>query len=292
MKDAKAQGGALVGLLEGKVAIVTGAGRPSGIGEATAIKLAREGADIVVSDIGRQFDGDLAWYPLGGMEHLEEVVGKIQEMGRRAIACKTDISREKEVKAMVSEAIEKLGRLDILVNNAGAGPGIGPFLDIPEEAWDKTFDVNVKGTLYCMKAAIREMLKTDGGRIVNVASIDGLRGGVGFGAYGASKFAVIGMTQNAAAEFASKNIFINCVCPGWVATSMGRDGIKFWAAVSGLEEDEFIDQAKRRIAIGRMAQGEDIANVICFLVSPLNTYMIGQALPVEGGKEFMGEIYR
>jgi NAD(P)-dependent dehydrogenase (short-subunit alcohol dehydrogenase family) len=278
-------------LLDGKVAVVTGAGRPDGIGEATALKFAEQGASVVVSDIDRNLGPGFETYQVGDIEHLEIVARRIRELGGNAMARTADITRKEEVEGLIHATVEKFGRLDILVNNAGAGPGIGPFLDISEEAWDKTFDVNVKGTFYCMRAGIRAMLDTGGGKIVNVSSIDGLRGGWGFGAYGASKFAIIGMTQNAAAEFAPMNILINCVCPGWVASQMGKASFKLWAAVSGLEEGEFIEQAKRRIAIGRMATGEDIANAICFLASPLNTYVVGQAMPVEGGKEFMGEHY-
>jgi NAD(P)-dependent dehydrogenase (short-subunit alcohol dehydrogenase family) len=278
-----------MGLLDGKVAIVTGAGRPRGIGEATAIKLAQEGADVVVSDICRTYEGDLSWYPLGGMDHLQTIVAKIEALGRKAAAFGVDITKQDEVQAMVDGTVEEFGRLDALVNNAGSAVGVGPFLEIDEAAWDKTFEVNVKGTFYCMRAAIPEMLKTGGGRIINVSSTSGLRGARQYGAYDASKFAVVGMTQTAAVEFAPQNILINAVCPGSVDTSLTRNELEFSSSTHGMTPDEMIEEDSKGIAMGRWAVGEDIANVICFLASPLNTYMVGQALAVEGGKEFMGE---
>lgn len=165
-----------MGLLDGKVAIVTGAGRPLGIGEATAIKLAEEGANVVVSDIARTYEGDLWWYPLGDMDHLQVVVKKIRELGRNALAFKVDVTKRDEVQAMVEGTVNGFGRADILVNNAGSAVGTGPFLASDEAAWDKTVDVNVKGTFHCMRAAIPEMLRIGGGRIINISSVGGLKG--------------------------------------------------------------------------------------------------------------------
>jgi NAD(P)-dependent dehydrogenase (short-subunit alcohol dehydrogenase family) len=278
-----------MGLLDDKVAIVTGVGRPRGIGEATALKFAREGADVVVSDICREYEGDMSFYPLGGMDHLQKVVKKIEETGRKGLAFQVDITKKEEVQSMVEGTVKEFGKLDILVNNAGSAVGVGPFLTIDERAWDKTFDVNVKGTFYCMRAAIPEMLKIGQGRIVNVSSTSGLRGALNYGAYDASKFAVTGMTQTAAAEFAPQNILINCVCPGSVDTSLTQDEMEFFASALDATPEELKEMESERIAIGRWAVGEDIANVICFLASPMNTYMVGQAVSVEGGKEFMGE---
>jgi len=278
-----------MGLLDGMVAVVTGAGRPRGIGEATALKLAQEGADVAISDICRLYEEELAWYPLGELEHLQAVVKKIEDMGRRAAAFKVDVTSRNEVQAMIDETVEEFGRLDILVNNAGYAVGVGPFLAVDEVSWDKTFDVNVKGTFYSMRAAIPVMVEAGGGRIVNVSSTSGLRGARHYGAYDASKFAVVGMTQTAAAEFAPHNILINCVCPGSVHTSLTQDELELHASTCQTTPEELIDKENQRIAIGRWAVGQDIANVICFLASPLNTYMVGQALAVDGGKEFMGE---
>jgi NAD(P)-dependent dehydrogenase (short-subunit alcohol dehydrogenase family) len=280
-----------MGLLDGKVAIVTGAGRPTGIGEATALKLAREGADVAVTDICRSYEGDLAWYPLGEAEGLRSVAEAIEGLGRRAAAVEADLTRRDEVEALVDATLSKFGRLDILVNNAGSAVGTGEFLAISESAWNKTFDVNVKGTFHCMRAAIPHMLKGGGGRIVNVSSTSGLRGAPLFGAYDASKFAVVGMTQTVAAEFAPQNIVVNCVCPGSVDTQLSRDADDFYSRSYDVSPDEVREMDRKRIPLGRTASGEDIANVILFLVSPLNTYVVGQAVRVDGGRELTGEIY-
>jgi len=272
-----------MGLLDAKVAIVTGAGRPRGIGEATALKLAQEGADVVVSDIDRTYDGDLAWYPLGSMDHLQTVVERIRGLGRKATALKADITRKDEVEGMIGDTVNEYGRLDILVNNAGSAVGAGPFLAIDETAWDKTFEVNVKGTFYCMRAAIPEMLRIGGGRIINISSVGGLKGAPQYGAYNASKFAVVGMTQTAAFEFAPHNILINCVCPNSVDTRLTEFHRDAYAEVYNITADDLKKEQARRISMGRWALGEDIANAICFLASPMNTYITAQALPVEGG---------
>jgi len=275
-----------MGTLDGKVAVVTGVGRPMGIGEATAVRLAREGAAVVISDICRTYNGDLSWYPLGGWEHLESVNRKISAAGGTARSVRADITKKDDVESMIAETVDTFGRLDILVNNAGSAVGVGPFLDISEAAWDKTMEVNVKGTLYCMRAAIPEMKKTGGGRIINVSSAAGLRGISEYGAYCASKFAVIGMTQTAAAEFAKDNILINAVCPEFVETSLGRDEYQYIAMLKGITAEQARELLVRAIPLGRPASAEDIAGVIYFLSSPLSDYIVGQSIPVTGGLEF------
>ncbi|MBN1572705.1 MAG: SDR family oxidoreductase [Deltaproteobacteria bacterium] len=274
-----------MGTLDGKVAIVTGVGRPDGIGEATALKMAEEGANVVISDICRTYEGDMSWYPLGGWEYLESVAKKIEDMGRKAKAFKVDITKKDEIEEMVKETVKVFNRIDILVNNAGSGVGVGPFLDIPEAAWDKTMEVNVKGTFYCMRAVIPEMLKVGGGRIINLSSTAGLMGPAEYGAYSPSKFAIIGMTQTVALEYAPKNILINAVCPHFVETSMGRDEYQYIAMLNGITPEEAREKSIKTIPIGRPATGRDIADVIYFLASPLGSYMVGQAVPITGGGE-------
>lgn len=274
-----------MGTLDGKVAIVTGVGRPDGIGEATALKMAEEGASIVISDICRTYEGDLSWYPLGGWEYLESVVKKIKDMGKKAKAFKVDITKKNEIEEMVKETVKDFKRIDILVNNAGSAVGVGPFMDIPEASWDKTMEVNVKGTFLCMRAVIPEMLKSGFGRIINVSSTAGLMGASEYGAYSPSKFAIIGMTQTVASEYAPKNILVNAVCPHFVETSLGRDEYQYIAMLKGITTDEAREESIKTIPIGRPATGRDIANVIYFLASPLGSYMVGQAVAITGGGE-------
>jgi NAD(P)-dependent dehydrogenase (short-subunit alcohol dehydrogenase family) len=275
-----------MGTLDGKVAVVTGVGRPLGIGEATALTLAREGAAVVVSDICRTYEGDLSWYPLGAWEYLESVAKKITDTGGKARAAKVDITKKDEVESMIAGAVKEFGRLDILVNNVGSAVGVGPFLDIPEAAWHKTIEVNVTGTFYCIRAAIPKMKKAGGGRIVNVSSTAGIRGYAEYGAYCASKFAVIGMTQTAAAEFAKDNILINAVCPEFVETSLGKDEYRYIAMLKGITPEEAREITVKAIPVGRPAVAQDVAGVIYFLASPLGDYLVGQSIAITGGYEF------
>ncbi len=272
--------------LSGKTAIITGVGRPLGIGRACALQLARQGADVVISDICRKYEGDLAFYNVGDWEQLQKVVGEIEALGRRALAFKVDVTKKDEIKEMVDGALKEFGRIDILVNNAGSGVGVGPFLTISEEAWDKTFAVNAKGTYLCCQAALPTMIERKEGKIVNIASMAGLRGSASYGAYGASKFAVVGMTQILAAEFTQFNININCVCPAMVETDLGLEEYEFLSFVKGGTVEEVRQSVTDSIPLGRAATADDIADVVSFLVSEQASYMAGQAVAVTGGREF------
>jgi len=272
--------------LDGKVAIVTGVGRPRGIGRGCALRLAREGADVVISDICRKYEGDLAFYNLGDWEQLQKVVGEIEALGRRALAFKVDVTRKDEIQEMVDGTLNEFGHIDILVNNAGSGVGVGPFLTISEEAWDKTFAVNAKGTYLCCQAVLPTMLDRKAGKIINIASTAGLRGGASYGAYCASKFAVVGITQVMASEFAQFGINVNCVCPAMVETDLGFEEYEFLSFVKGSSVEEARQAIIDMIPLGRAATADDIADVVAFLASEQAGYMVGQAIAVTGGMEF------
>jgi 3-oxoacyl-[acyl-carrier protein] reductase len=276
----------IMGELSGKVAVVTGVGRPLGIGRACALRFAAMGADVVISDICRKFEGDLAFYNLGNWEQLQKVVGEIKGLGRRALAFRVDVTKKEEVEEMVLGTLKEFGKIDILLNNAGTGVGVGPFLTISQEAWDKTFAVNVKGQFLACQAVLPGMIERRFGKIVNLASTAGLRGSASYGAYGASKFAVVGLTQILAAEFSSFNININCVCPAMVETDLGFEEYEFLSFVKGGTVEEVRRGVISQIPLGRPAVGEDIANVVAFLVSEQSNYMTGQAVAVTGGMEF------
>lgn len=272
--------------LAGKVAIITGVGRPRGIGRGCALRLAREGADIVISDVCRRYEGDLAFYNVGDWEQLQKVVDEIKALGRRALAFKVDVTSRDEIQDMVDGTLKEFGHIDILVNNAGSGVGVGPFLSISEAAWDKTFAVNAKGTYLCCQAVLPTMIERGQGKIVNIASTAGLQGSAHYGAYCASKFAVVGLTQVLAAEFAQFNINVNCVCPCMVETDMGFDEYEFLSFVRGGTVEEARQAVIDMIPLGHAAVADDIANVISFLVSERANYMVGQSVAVTGGMEF------
>ena len=247
------------GPFEGKVALVTGGS--SGIGRATALVFAREGAKIVVADVLVN-DG-------------QETVNLIQRQGGEAIFVKTDVSRANEVEAMTNKAIETYGRLDYAVNNAGIEGAIAPTADCTEANWDRTIDTNLKGVWLCMKYEIPQMLKRGGGSIVNMASVAGLVGFQGLPAYCASKGGIVQLTRAAALEYAKAGIRINAVCPGVIHTPMvdrvtgGKPEVE--AQFTALEP------------VGRMGNPEEIAEAVVWLCSDAASFVTGHPLVVDGG---------
>ncbi len=244
--------------LEGKKAIVTGAGR--GIGRAIALNFAREGADILVN----YHSNDAA---------AQEVIQKVQEMGRKAVAVKADVSIYQDAYKMVDTAVNDLGGLDILVNNAGMSkPGM--MLKMSEEDWDKIIDIHLKGTFNASQAAGRQMKEQKSGRIINVISSAGLYGTIGQINYSSAKAGVIGFTKSASRELGRYNITVNAICPGITATEMTEK----------LRSDEKLKEIYLgRIQLGRFGQPEDISPAFVFFASDEASYVTGQILAVDGG---------
>lgn len=241
--------------LTGKVAIVTGAAQ--GIGRAIAETLARHGADIVVADMdpGR----------------AEETAAAVVQLGRRALTVKVNVANWEEVKGMADRVVKDWNKVDILVNNAGITRD-GLLLRMREEDWNLVLQVNLTGTFYCTKAVLMPMTKQRYGRIVNIASIVGVMGNVGQANYAASKGAVIGFTKTAAREYASRNVTVNAVAPGFIDTPMTQS----------LSPD-VKEQLQKQIPLGRLGQPADIAEAVRFLVSDEAGYVTGQVLHVNGG---------
>jgi len=251
--------------ISGKTALVTGGA--SGIGKTTALAFAGEGAKVVVAT-DRNIRG------------AEETVRLIREAGGEAIFTKCDVSVEHEVEELISRAIEAFGRLDFAFNNAGVGPDgrrvpVLPIVDLTEEIWDKTIDINLKGAFFCMKHEIRQMIRQgQGGSIVNTASIGGLKFIPSFGAYAASKSGLIGLSKTAALEYAGKGIRINVVCPGPTGGTLLMENITSCNPEQGLENG---------IPMGRIATTEEIANTAIWLCSDDASFITGQAISVDGG---------
>lgn len=239
--------------LNGKVAVVTGSAR--GIGQAIAVELARNGADVVVSDI---IPGD-------------ETLNQIKKLKRKTIYVKTDISKKEEVENLVNQAIRNFKKIDILVNNAGVYIP-GTTLDLSEENWDKTLDINLKGNFLCSQAALRYMKK--GACIVNISSVAGIEGSAGGAAYCASKGGVRLLTKALAAEFGDKGIRINSVHPGLIDTNMTKDMTSDKKALEGMMS---------KFLIKRVGKPLDIAGVVVFLASDAASYMTGSEIVVDGG---------
>jgi len=242
--------------LEGKVAVVTGASR--GIGRAIALKLANEGAKVVVNYSGSQ-------------AKAEEVVATIQENGGEAIAVQASVSKTEEVTALMDAAVKTFGSLDILVNNAGITRD-NLLMRMKEDEWDDVLDTNLKGVFLCTKAVTRQMMKQRAGRIINISSIVGVAGNAGQANYVAAKAGVIGLTKTTAKELASRNILVNAVAPGFIETEMTEQ----------LPED--IKQGMlTQIPLAKLGQPEDIAKAVAFLASDDANYMTGQTLHIDGG---------
>lgn len=241
--------------LDGKIAIVTGAAR--GIGQAIAVKLASEGADIALCDVEKDW--------------LTETAGLITAKGRRVECFAVDVSNGAAVQAAVDQISEKFGKIDILVNNAGITRDT-LLIRMSEEDWDKVLQVNLKGAFLFTKAVAKPMMKARTGAIVNVASIIGLIGNAGQCNYAASKAGMIALTKSVAKELAARNIRANAVAPGFIKTKMTEK----------LTED-IQKKMLEAIPLGRFGLPEDVANVVLFLASDAAAYVTGQVLTVCGG---------
>jgi 3-oxoacyl-[acyl-carrier protein] reductase len=244
-----------MGKLDGKVALVTGGAQ--GIGRAIALRLAGEGADVAVSDIN--------------LEKAQETCREVESRGRKALAVGGSVAEAKAAEAMVEKTVEALGGLDILVNNAGITRD-GVLLRMKEEDWDLVLSVNLKGAFHCTKAALRTLIKRKGGKIINIASVTGQMGNAGQSNYAASKAGLIGFTKSVAREYASRNIQVNAVAPGFIDTAMSQ-------AIPAKERDMLI----RVIPMERLGTAEDIAEAVLFLAGPGADYITGQVLNVNGG---------
>lgn len=244
-------------MLKGKTAIITGSGR--GIGRAIALAMAAQGANIVVNDVN--------------MESAGEVVAEIEAMGRQAIAVKADVTSEEQIKQMIETCINRFGKLDILVNNAGIIQTV-PVTEIDGKDWDRVMEVNLKGVFLCCKAALAPMKAQHGGKIINIASVAGKRGGglLGNSCYSASKGGVIAFTKSLARESGPFGINVNAITPAFTDTEMTRS--------IAPDKKEFII---KMLPLGRVGQPSDIAGAVCFLASSMSDYMTGEIMDVDGG---------
>jgi NAD(P)-dependent dehydrogenase (short-subunit alcohol dehydrogenase family) len=248
--------------LKDRVALVTGGG--TGIGGATALLFAREGAKVAVT--GRR------------KGPLEETVSAIGAAGGKAIMVEGDVSKAGDATEMVKKTLDAFGRLDILVNNAGVNYRPGGTVGTDEDGWDVVMDINAKGIYLVSRAAVPEMRSGTGGSIINIASIFGLVGSVEAVAYCASKGAVVNMTRSMALDLAGKKIRVNCICPGVVDTPMAREWIEKQGNTKAVAKE-----LSALHPLGRMGEPEDIANACLFLASDEASWVTGAILPVDGG---------
>ena len=243
--------------LEGKVALITGAG--SGIGQAIALRFAGEGADIAVNDIDPT--------------SAENTAGAVRKTGRRAIAVQADVAAENQVNAMVEKTIQELGGVHILVNNAGLSSG-GPAIEESLADWDRLVAIVLRGTYLCSRRVARWMVNHGGGKIVNISSNAGLKGGPNMSAYSASKAGVISLTRTLALEWAGNNIRVNCIAPGLINTPMTQNTL-----VKRFTPEQLLG----RVPLGRMAEPDEVAKPALFFASDDSSYVTGVTLSVDGG---------
>ncbi len=272
--------------LEGKVALVTGAGGEHGLGRAIALRLAQEGAHVAINDVVERRLQSSAW------AGLPDLAREVERLGRQALPVVADVSNAAQVEAMVQQTLAKFGQIDILVNNAGALAGRDrvPVVELEEAEWDRIQNVNVKGTFLCSRAAARAMIAGgQGGRIINLSSTSGKRGVARFAAYCASKFAVRGFTQSLALELAPYQITVNAICPGLMETERVADMAAALAPAGVSAETQrqlMIEQANETIPLGRVGQASDVARTAAFLASAEADYLTGLSITVAGGIYF------
>jgi NAD(P)-dependent dehydrogenase (short-subunit alcohol dehydrogenase family) len=272
--------------LDGKVAIVTGAGRMRGIGRAIAIDLARNGADIVVTAVQRPPDTLPVHEREAGWLGAGSVAVEVRDLGRKSLALDVDVTDPASVQAMVDRTITELGRIDVLVNNAGLAlvAGKQDLWDVSDEDWSREVDVNLNGVFHCCKAVARVLVEQkEGGRIISISSLAGRAGQPQYGGYTPSKFAVVGLTQGLALELAPHEVTVNCIAPGSTDTDMMDGTFRRTAERLGIPFEMVKMGVARFIPLGRQGEPSEIAAVVSYLASPAAAYITGQTINVDGG---------
>jgi len=263
--------------LDGRVAVVTGAGRMRSIGRPIAVELARAGCDVVITGTGRPPSAYPADEQAAGWRDIDSVAAEIQALGRRALPLVSDVADERAVEELVATTVRELGRLDIVVNNAGAARGPDRFdvIDLDPAEWRKVIDVNLNGTFLLSRAAARHWRALDTpGCIINISSVGGKIAGPGTAAYSASKAGIHALGAAMAAELGPNGIRVNTVCPGIVDTSRLDD----------IDRGEHWERLRKIIPLRRHGVGEDIAHMCVYLCSDQGSWITGQAINVDGGQ--------
>ncbi len=270
----------------GKVVVVSGSGRPRGLGQAILHRFADEGAACVVSDIGGGGAG------LASAPDLETVVTSLRAQGAKTLFQPCDVSDEAQCEALVAAAVAAFGRIDVLVNNAGIGFVMKPLLETTAADWDRVLDVNLKGAFLCSKAAARQFIAqrpgADGiaGRIINIASQAAKSGFPHMAAYVASKHGMVGLTRSNAVELGPHRITVNAVCPNHVTTGLGAAQNEYFSKLLGFASvDAYLANMKAKNPLGRPGLASDTAAACAWLASSDAVYVTGEAINVSGGEE-------
>ena len=272
---------------KGKTAVITGSGRRGGLGEGIALRLAKDGANIVISDIGAPRDAATGAEHIGSTDEMEAIAKDLRSMGVEASTCVCDVRSLEEVSNLAKHASDTHGSLDIWVNNAGIGYIMKPLLEVSEDDWRAVIDVNLSGAFFGVKSAAEVMIVQGiGGRIINIASQAAKSGFPHAQAYTSSKHGLVGLTRSAAIELGEHKITVNNVCPNHVTTGLGAWQNEYFAKVTGADSvDDYLKAMAARIPMGRPGLPEDTANAVAFLCSDEAQYITAESMNVSGGEE-------
>lgn len=273
--------------LAGKTAVITGSGRKNGLGEAIAKRLAADGVNIVLSDIGKSKDAATASEHVGENAELNSVAEGLTSLGANVSCHIADVRSKSEMRALAAHAVERFGSLDIWINNAGIGYLMMPVLDVTEEDWRAVIDVNLTGAFFGLQVAAEIMIEQGGGgRIVNIASQAAKSGFPHAQAYTSSKHGLVGLVRSASIELGPHGITVNNVCPNHVTTGLGAWQNEYFAKVTGAGSvEEYMEKMRSRIPMGRPGLPSDTANAVAFLCSQDAVYITGESMNVSGGEE-------
>ena len=273
--------------LKGKVAVVTGAGRHAGLGEAMAKRLAKEGVKVVITDIGEASGDHMPTSAIGTLSEMEEIVAQIRQDGGEASSFTCNVLNPSEVEAAANFARDVYGSLDIWVNNAGIGYLMKPILEMPVEEWETVLGVNLTGVMCGIKYAASIMVEQGtGGKIINIGSQASKSGFIHASAYTASKHGMVGLTRSAAMELGQYQINVNTICPNHVTTGLGAWQNDHFSDVTGKGYEKYMADMRARIPMGRPGLQEDIAKACAFLCSDEASYITGECMNVSGGEEY------
>jgi len=271
-------------LLSGKVALVTGASAPNGIGRAVAHRLADNGASVIVTDIEGEVKVEDTQYNKTTL--LESLVQELRDKQSSSMCLNLDVTSSEEIDNCVSAVLNEYERIDILVNNAGTTVGADNFLSTTSDQWKASFHVNILGPMMLSKAVIPHMQKNGGGRIINIGSTGSLGAEAGFGAYTTMKHGLAGMSKTIAAEFGADGILCNTVCPGYINTDMHQAANQRLAGEHGVSLEEMKKRRYAKVALRDAGTPEDVADTVVYLSGPHSAYITGINLPVSGGVPF------
>ncbi len=273
--------------LEGKVALITGAGRRGGLGEGIVRRLLEEGCKVVLTDIGHGRGGEMPVSAVGTDEEMAQVASSLAAAtGGECVAMALDVLEETQVEAVVAAVVARFGRLDVLVNNAGIGYLMKSLVDVEAKEWDAVLGVNLRGAFLATKHAARAMIaRGSGGRIINIASQAAKSAFPHAAAYCASKHGLVGLTRVAALELGAHGINVNAVCPNHVTTGLGAWQNEYFAAKTGRTVEQYLADMRARIPLGRAGLPSDTAAAVAYLCSDDAVYVTGESINVSGGEE-------